>query len=463
MNVAFVASEAIPYAKTGGLADVVGTLPAYLRKIAINTSIFLPKYRGIKGSLVRDLQVEMKKKLRVRVYAEGNFYFIDYPEFFDRQGLYGSEKGDFPDNCERFTLFCKAVTEFIKNNGYDLIHCHDWQTGLIPLYARLMGISAQTVFTIHNLGYQGQFPNSKLPVLGIPKQYFDSEGLEHHGGINFLKAGILCSDVVTTVSENYAREIQTPDLGFGLDGVLRKRTDSLVGIINGIDYDLWNPQIDEFIYQKYHDFENKQKNKAGLSKECNIEFQKPLIGMISRIADQKGFDLLMKVFDSIIDMGFNFVLLGVGDEQYHYKLRKYEELYPHKVSINIKFDNKLAHRIYAGSDFFLMPSRYEPCGLGQLISLKYGAVPVVRKTGGLADSIIEFDSDAMSGNGFLFAKHTAEDLLEALTKSYETYCNKDIFRVLSEKCMSYDFSWDASAEKYRRLYLSLRLPRKPGI
>jgi len=455
MKVAFVASEAIPHAKTGGLADVAGTLPVYLKKIGIDTSIFLPKYRGMKGSFLCNVEIEMRERLKIRIYTDGIYYFIDYPEFFDRQGLYGSEKGDYPDNCERFTLFCKAVSEFIENNGYDLVHCHDWQTGLIPVYVKLKGINAKTVFTIHNLGYQGQFSISNSAVLDIPQDYFGSEGMEHHGKINFLKTGILHSDVITTVSENYAKEIQTPDLGFGLDAVLRKRSRSLIGIINGIDYNLWNPRTDDFIYQKYDNYENKQKNKICLSNECNIELQRPLIGMISRIADQKGFDLLMKAFDSIVHMGFNLVLLGVGDEHYYGKLRTYERVYPHRVSINIKFDNKLAHRIYAGSDFFLMPSKYEPCGLGQLISLKYGTVPVVRKTGGLADSIAEFDRDAMSGNGFLFAEYAAEDLLRALAESYEVYSNKDIFKILSEKCMSYDFSWDASAEKYRSLYESL--------
>ncbi len=455
MKVAFVASEAIPYKKTGGLADVVGTLPVHLNKLGIKTSLFLPRYKGIKGSFVRDIQIEMKEKYIVKVYAAGDVYFIDYPEFFKRDGLYGTEKGDYPDNCERFTLFCKAVTQLIKRGGYDIVHCHDWQTGLIPLYMKSDNIDTKRVFTIHNLGYQGRFPSSKFPILGLPKEYFNPEAIEFYGDINFLKAGILYSNIVTTVSGNYAKEIQTPELGFGLDGVLRKRSNNLIGIINGIDYNLWNPKTDDLIYHKYNDFNGKQKNKACLTEECNIDGRRPLIGMVSRIADQKGFDIIIKAFDDIIDMGFSFILLGFGDEHYHNKLKTFESIYPNKMSINIKFDNKLAHRIYAGSDFFLMPSQYEPCGLGQLISLKYGTVPIVRKTGGLADTITDFDPDTLSGNGFVFKQHSSTDLLKALSKSYEIYCNEDAFKILSEKCMDYNFSWEESAKKYKQLYESL--------
>ncbi len=455
MKVAFVASEAIPYAKTGGLADVVGALPHYLKKLGISTAVFLPKYKGIKGSLVRTLHIEMKKRYEVSVRNDDDFYFIDYPQFFERDGLYGTEKGDFSDNCERFTLFCKAVTKLINEGGYDVVHCHDWQSGLIPLYLKLGNGQTKSVFTIHNLGYQGRFPGAKFPLLGLGDEYFNPEGIEFFGDINFLKTGIVYSDVATTVSENYAKEIQTSELGFGLDGVLRQKGKRLIGIINGIDYTSWNPQTDKLIYQKYHDFNGKQKNKVCLCTECHIDSRKPLIGMVSRIADQKGFDIILKAFNSIIDLGFSFILLGFGDEEYNKKLKYFENIYPHRVSVNIKFDNKLAHRIYAGSDFFLMPSRYEPCGLGQIISLKYGTVPIVRKTGGLADTITTFDPNTQSGNGFLFEKYSCQALLKALSKSHEAYCNRDSFKVLSENCMDYNFSWVESAKKYKRLYHSL--------
>jgi len=455
MKVAFVASEAIPYAKTGGLADVAGTLPVHLKNLGIRTALFLPKYTGINGTVVDQLHIDLNTRYTVHVYTDGDAYFIDYPEFFERDGLYGTQEGDFPDNCERYTLFCKAVAELITRDCYDIVHCHDWQTGLIPLYLKLDHAPAKSVFTIHNLGYQGIFAQEKFSILGLDKEYFNPEGIEFYGKVNFLKAGILYSDVVTTVSETYAKEIQTPELGFKLDGVLRKRKSELVGILNGIDYSLWNPVADDLIYQKYDDFEGKQRNKRALTEAFHLDPQKPLIGMVSRIADQKGFDILFKIFDDMMLIGYNFILLGFGEEEYHQKLKKYESVYPCRASINIKFDNKLAHRIYAGSDFFLMPSRYEPCGLGQLISLKYGTVPVVRSTGGLADTVQEFDLSTKSGNGFLFQRYVGRDLLDALLRGRETFYRRDLFRTLSENCMKYDFSWEASAQKYRQLYKSI--------
>jgi starch synthase len=454
MRVVFVASEAIPYAKTGGLADVVGTLPLHLKKIGIETTVIIPRYKTIQGSLVEEFQIEMGKTFNVRVYKNKDFIFIDYPEFFERDGIYGTKKGDFPDNCERFTLFCKAVTHLLKNGDYDIVHCHDWQSGLIPLYIKLQGIKSKTVFTIHNLGYQGRFPGSKFSILGIPDSYFRPQGIEFHGDINFLQTGILFSDILTTVSENYSREIQKPELGFQLDGIIRDRSEHLVGIINGIDYSVWNPEVDDLIYEKYGDFVGKHKNKLHLTEECNIDEKRPLIGMVSRIAEQKGFDIVIKVFDEMIDTGFSFILLGSGDVHYYEKLKKFESIYPDKVSVNIKFDEKLAHRIYAGSDFFLMPSRYEPCGLGQLISLKYGTVPIVHKTGGLADTVQEFVPEALTGNGFLFNKYSSREFLDALDRAYKAYIDQDSFKILSQNCMNYNYSWEESAKKYRKLYES---------
>lgn len=455
MKVAFVSSEATPYAKTGGLADVVGTLPHYLKKLGIEIAIIMPRYPNMKGTYVGSREIEMQKKYEVKVFNEGDYYFIDYPSFFERDGLYGTEKGDYKDNCERFTLFCKAVSQLVTDDDYTIVHCHDWQSGLIPLYIRLKKPSVKTVFTIHNIGYQGKFPNSKFPLLGLNKTYFNQEGIEFYGDISFLKAGIVYSDAVTTVSENYAKEIQTAEFGFGLEGVLKSKSDKLSGIINGIDYSHWNPETDDLIYEPYTDFNGKQINKQRLTHECHLESKRPLVGMVSRIAGQKGFDILTKTFPGIMNTGCSFVLLGFGDERYHEKLKGYEYLYPNRVSINIKFDNKLAHRIYAASDFFLMPSRYEPCGLGQLISLKYGTIPIVRKTGGLADTIAEFEPATRSGNGFLFEAYSSTALLEAVQRAYDVYKDSDVFKVLSENCMKYNFSWQESAKKYQRLYVSL--------
>ena len=458
MKIAFVSSESTPYAKTGGLADVVGTLPQYLKKLGIETTIYMPKYRGITGTYVQPLEIEMQEVYTVKIFKKDDYRFIDYAPFFERDGLYGTKSGDYPDNCERFTLFCKAVSQLVTRDHYTIVHCHDWQSALIPLYIRLKTPNVKTVFTIHNLGYQGKFPGQQFPILGLDTEYFNPKGIEYYGDINFLKAGILYSDAVTTVSENYAHEIQTQEFGFGLEGVLKKRSDKLSGIINGIDYSHWNPQTDDLIYEMYNNFAGKQKNKLRLTNECHIDSKRPLIGIVSRIAGQKGFDILIKAFDEIMDIGFNLVLLGSGEENYYRKLKQYENLYPHRISINIKFDNKLAHRIYAASDFFLMPSRYEPCGLGQMISLKYGGVPIVRKTGGLADTVTEFDQNTLAGNGFVFEEYSGEALLEAISRAYKVYNKKDTFQALSENCMRYNFSWEESAKKYLKLYESLLNP-----
>ncbi len=455
MNVLFVASEALPFAKTGGLADVIGALPVFLRKLGLGVNVLMPRYRGIEGSPGERLTIHVGKSIEVGIYDKEGFIFIDHPPFYDRDGLYGTARGDYEDNCERYTLLCKAAVEIAQRNDIDIVHCHDWQTGLIPLYLKNLKSDVKTVFTIHNLGYQGRFPSHKFDLLGIDKGYFTPDGIEYYDDMNFLKAGIVYADRVTTVSENYALEIQTPELGFGLDGVLRQRKNDLSGIINGIDYEVWNPAGDALIPEPYTDFQGKQHNKICFNQECNLRCDHPVIGMVSRIADQKGFDLIIKIFDDIMKLGFNVILLGVGDEAYQRKLKQFEQVYPSRVSINLKFDEKLAHRIYAGSDFFLMPSRYEPCGLGQLISLKYGTVPIVRQTGGLADTVTEFDPAGQTGNGFLFKSYTPNALLDALSRAYQAFTSSDAFASLSERCMQYDFSWDASAKKYQRLYESL--------
>jgi len=458
MKTLFVASEAVPHAKTGGLADVVGALPGYLNDLGVETHVLMPRYRGVKGSPETEIVVEMKGRCNVGIFRQGNFIFVDAPMLFDRDGLYGGEKGDYSDNLERFTLFCKAAMKHIDVNNYDIIHCHDWQSGLVPLYMKHGKKNGKSVFTIHNLGYQGKFPKSKFHLLGLEKSYFAPEGLEFYGDINFLKAGIVYSDAVTTVSETYAREIQSPELGFGLDGVLRSRAQDLHGIINGIDYTQWNPESDGLIYERYSDFSGKQANKNCICRDSCLDQRRPLIGMVSRIAAQKGFDILVCAMEEIMDMGYSMIILGYGDESYHRKLEKLENIFHSRLSVNIKFDNRLAHRIYAASDFFLMPSMYEPCGLGQLISLRYGTVPIVRRTGGLADTVSEFNQTTKSGNGFLFSEYKGQALLSAVKRAREIYSESDLFRQLSENCMRYDFSWAESAKKYRKLYESLISP-----
>jgi starch synthase len=456
MKVALIASEAVPYAKTGGLADVAGALPRHLLELGIETNLYLPKYPGIKADPEKELTVDLAgTTFKTRIFRKDGAYFIDYPPYFDRPGLYGTPAADYPDNLMRFALFSRVAAQLAARHGADIVHSHDWQTGLVPLYLRRDDPRIKTVFTIHNLGYQGRFPGADFSKLGLAKEYFTPAGLEFYGDVNFLKSGVVFSDKITTVSENYAREIQTPELGFGMEGVLRNRRADLRGIINGLDYEVWNPATDPALYRPYADYLGKMANKAELARECNIDPNRPIIGMVSRIAGQKGFDILTEVFDDIVRLGFCFVILGCGEEVYHARLKEYERIYATQVSVNLKFDDRLARRIYAGSDFFLMPSRYEPCGLGQLISLKYGAVPVVRKTGGLADTIEEFDPQAGRGNGFLFEDYSGPALLDALTRAGAVYRRRDWFSELIEKCMAYDFSWNRSAIKYRDLYLKL--------
>lgn len=455
MKVLIVTSEAVPYAKTGGLADVTGTLPKYLKQAGIETNVIMPKYKGIGAQKIMEFDIEFVGKKKVRVFKDNDTYFIDYPEYFFRDGLYGTKSGDYPDNCERFTLFARCVIALLEELKFDIVHCHDWQTGLVPLYIKHNRLNYKTVFTIHNLGYQGRFSKEKFHLLGIGPEYFNPEAIEFYGDINFLKAGILYGDLITTVSPHYAKEIQTQEYGFGLEGVLKKFSDKLYGILNGIDYQVWNPENDKLIYEPYKDFIGKQKNKFELTNECKLDYNKPLIGMVSRIAGQKGFDILIKCLDDIIALNFNFILLGVGEEHYSEKLKKFADAYPGKVFININFDETFAHCIYAGSDFFLMPSKYEPCGLGQMISLKYGTVPIVYKTGGLADTVIEFNPADFSGNGFLFDTYSTGALIEALKTAYAVYCNREVFRHLSEAGMKYDFSWDRSAREYKKLYEKL--------
>lgn len=455
MRVAFVASEAVPYAKTGGLADVIGALPPALTELGIETTIIMPRYRSIAANKKDVIRLTEAGTTLASTVEQDGAIFIDHPGFFDRDGLYGDENGDYPDNCERFVLFCKAVMQVVEQKRYDIVHCHDWQSGLVPLYSRIKGSTAKSIFTIHNLGYQGKFDRSKFPLLGIDEKYFAPEGLELYGDMSFLKAGIMYADRVTTVSENYAREIQTPELGFGLDGVLRARRRDLHGIINGIDYREWDPGADGLLYETYEDFDGKQRNKLRLCEEYGLDAQPPLIGIVSRIAGQKGFDILVKAVNDIIRLGYNMIILGSGEEAYHVELTRLANARPRRLSVNIRFDNALAHRIYAGSDFFLMPSLYEPCGLGQLISLRYGTVPIVRKTGGLADTVFEFDAASMSGNGFLFTPYSSGALVDAAARALGVYAAPETFKKLSDNCRKYDYSWSRSAQKYGDLYKKL--------
>jgi starch synthase len=453
MKVLLCSSEVVPYAKTGGLADVAGSLPIYLKKAKVDIRVCMPKYSSIK---IKASKTKMGKDIPV--------YFIKNDKYFDRPYLYGTAAGDYPDNLERFSYFCKATLELLKKEGFrpDVIHCNDWQTALIPVYLKTRykddpfysGI--KTVFTIHNMAYQGIFAKEQYPTIGIGWEHFNIEGLEFYGMINLMKGALIFSDFITTVSPTYSAEIQTSEFGCKLEGVLAKRRDSLTGILNGIDYQEWNPQKDKELFRRYSPglAADKVYNKVGLQKECGLPVKPdmPLLGAVGRLAHQKGFDILAEKIGQICSMDLQFVLLGTGDEVYHEVMQDIAKKYPKKTSINIRFDAILAKRIYAGSDFFLMPSRYEPCGLGQLIALRYGTIPIVRKTGGLADTIFEFDPATKEGNGFVFEEYSSQELLNAVKRALEVYKNRKLWLGLVKKAMEYDFSWDSSADKYVKLY-----------
>jgi starch synthase len=424
----------VPYAKTGGLADVAGTLPYALKALGVEVKVLMPYYAQIQekqipvAAAAEDLEAwwgdePLSFDLLTPVGGEAPFYFVARDEFFERRQLYGTPKGDYCDNLERFSFFCSTVPSFCQALDFapDIIHCHDWQASLAPVYLKHRwsgdeGLAAtKSLLTIHNLAYQGLFPKKKFPLLGLDWSLFSIDGLEFYDKINLLKGGIVFADAINTVSRGYSQEIQTPEYGYGLEGVLRTRHEALFGIVNGVDYEDWNPEIDRLIAATYgpKDLKGKEKNKAALMEAFNLDqklAKAPLLGIISRLADQKGFDLVAEVLPELMARQVMVVILGTGEEKYHELLTAEAQRYPGQLGVKIAFDNRLAHLIEAGSDMFLMPSRYEPCGLNQLYSMKYGAVPVVRATGGLMDTVTPVDKSKGSGTGFLFTEYSAPSL-----------------------------------------------------
>lgn len=476
MKIVFVASEMAPFAKTGGLADVTGSLPLEIRSLGHEVLAFLPRYQSV-NLQDRKMKLEIKKmpvplggvfeSTDIYGYEDPKgvkFYFIDYPNFFCREALYGTPHGDYPDNDLRFIFFQRAVLEALKvlKIKPDIVHCHDWQTGLIPVYLKTLYAeepvfrNVRSIFTVHNLAYQGNFPPDSFPTTGFGWELFKLERLEFYGKFSFLKGGIVYADRVTTVSPSYAREIQTKEYGCGLEGALSRRKDSLFGIANGIDYSVWNPQTDPDLAANYStkNLENKKISKAELQKENRFKVDPniPLIGMVTRLVDQKGVDILIAAFDEVMAMGVQLVLLGTGEERYHQLFRDIAKQYRDRFGLHIVFDAKMAKRIYAGSDVMLIPSYYEPCGLAQMIALRYGTVPIVRAVGGLADTISEFDLKTESGNGFRFEDYTSRALINALKRCFQVYQDKAAWKKLIQNGVNCDFSWTASAKKYVSLY-----------
>ncbi len=484
MKVLFVSPEMEPLAKVGGLADVVGALPRELNKIGCDVRVIIPLYRDVKNNLKKlklkpkDLKLEVviaidwlcyKGNLR-EVNLDGvRVYLLENDIFFDREYIYSTPKGDYQDNALRFGFFSLAVLEAAKLVDFkpDIIHCHDWQTALVPISLKwrkhlkddLFFKGSKLVFTIHNMAYQGLFGKEVLEDFGLPAYVFTPQGIEFYGKVNLLKGGIAYSDLVTTVSPTYAEEIKTPQYGHGLDGVLRwvsQNSSNVVGILNGIDIELWNPETDKSIYLNYTsgDIDAKLRNKTRLKDELglNTDESKPLIGIVSRLTEQKGIDLVVESLPQIVDLGFQVAVLGTGEEKYERMIDIAMQTYKESLSVFFGFSDELARKIYAGSDMFLMPSRFEPCGLGQMIALRYGSIPVVRGTGGLLDSIRDHTVHKTGGNGFIFHEFSKVSLLDALVRAISVYENRNEWMTLITRSMNEDFSWKRSSEKYLELY-----------
>ena len=477
LRILFVTSEAVPFAKTGGLADVAGALPKFLQGLGCELKLVMPYYRMVRKSGLPVQPVEQALKvslgtetLPVALYQSEltkdlPVYFIGCEEFFDREYLYGTPKGDYFDNAERFIFFSKAALAFCQamNFAPDIIHHHEWQTGLIPAFLKTIyqndPLFSRTAvaFTIHNIAYQGLFRKEKLGLTGLPIELYNPEGIEFWEKINFMKAGIVYADVINTVSRKYSEEIQTAEYGYGLEGILRKRSRDLHGILNGVDYQDWDPSHDPHLAVPYslEDLSGKRACKKDLLKEFGLPLtleNAPVLGVISRLADQKGFDLLAEILEDLFNLDIGFVLLGTGEKKYHDLFTQIGRQYPRKAGIRIAYDDRLAHKIEAGADLFLMPSKYEPCGLNQIYSLKYGTIPIVRATGGLDDTIVHYDPMTGNGNGFKFIHYDAKAFFQEIKVALHYYYQPDHWKRLLRNAMTADFSWQRSAEAYIGLY-----------
>jgi starch synthase len=475
VSILMVGSEALPFSKTGGLADVLGALPLALGKLGHRVTLVTPKYRGVQvQGTTRLIQMPgaggADTRLIEQPLAENvRALLVDRPELYDRESLYGAG-GDYPDNPRRFAFLCRAALEYAVQSGetFDILHAHDWQAGLAPVYLRTLyahepRVSGMTtIFTIHNLAYQGNFPVDWLAALELGPEMMSMDALEFWGQISLLKGGILFSDSITTVSPTYAREIQTKEHGAGFEGVLGSRATDLHGILNGIDTDRWDPRRDPYLPEPYdeHSLEKKDAAKRALfDLLCpGTPFERvarPLVGIVSRLVDQKGFDLIADLVPALSSYG-SFAVLGTGDPRYEALLRELAVTYPDRFAVKIGFDESLAHLIEGAADLFLMPSRFEPCGLNQMYSMRYGTVPVVRATGGLGDTVTDYNDAAGTGTGFTFRPYTPAALLEALERARMAFANPSIWKTLQVAGMQQDFSWDRSAREYVKLYESAR-------
>jgi starch synthase len=459
MRIAFIASEVVPFAKTGGLADVCGTLPFELEALGHELVIIMPQYKsvGARGPFNDRAAVDMIGK-GIKVY------FIRNRNYFGRAFLYGDSTSDYPDNLDRFSFFCREALLLLKDIGkpVDIIHCHDWQAGLVPVLLKDAFASdpffarTRTVFTIHNLAYQGLFPKEEYSKLGVDRKLFTDDKIEFYEKINLMKAGIVFSDFCTTVSPQYAREIQTREWGCGLEGVLQNKKGRLAGILNGLDYDVWNPEKDPHIDPPYslEDQLAKKIQKEKLQKVFGLPVMPgiPVFGFVGRLCYQKGFDLIESAVDALMQRPVQMAFLGMGEDKYQKLLKMIARKYPRQFAVQVKYDEDISHLVYGGSDFFLMPSIYEPCGLTQMIALRYGTIPIVSAVGGLLDTVWDYASNKKQGNGIVLSSYSVSGLLEAADRATGAYNQKDTFAALIAHAMSNRFTWKSSAKHYVEVY-----------
>ncbi len=462
MKVLFCASEVFPFAKTGGLADVSGSLPPELAKQDVQIKVVMPRYRTVSDE---EFEIEEINNQFSRAKLSDNvtIYFVEQPEYFDRDGLYGDEQGDYTDNLARYRFFCQRVFKLMKTLDWqaDIIHCHDWHTALIPVLLKnkyhddpfFQGV--RTVLTVHNLAFQGLFALEEYPQLDLPDTLLSDEGFLFYEKVNLLKAGILSADAITTVSPQYAREIQTPQHGCGLEKELERR--GVTGILNGLDYTYWNPEADPYLIKSYNTqtrLEGKLENKIGLMKSVGLkmDIDRPLYGFVGRISHQKGMELIIEAIKTLKSDDLAMVIQGQGDPDYQEQLQILSDDANQNLSVIFDYDERLAHMIYAGSDWFMMPSQFEPCGLTQMISMRYGTPPIVFRTGGLADTVEPFSADTHRGNGLMYAENSAEALVEEIRRAAKIFGNKKDYYQVAANAMETRFPWTESAAQYKQLY-----------
>ena len=474
MKILLLAAEVVPFAKTGGLADVTGSLPPAIRELGHDIRVAMPRYGRIRpdrfhitpvpGSfpVPMDSRTEPAELMQATLANNVPVYLIENARYFDRDGIYV-----YPDDAERFVFFCRGAMEGMRHLGWqpDVIHCHDWHTALVPNWLKTVYANdpffadTASVYTIHSLGYRGTFGHWVLEIAGIAEYEFvaSPEGTDANQVVDFMSRGIAYADVINTVSPTYAREILTPEYGEQMDSLLRSRQERLFGILNGIDVDEFNPAADPHLDTAYtvETLNLRSRDKLALQQEAGLhqDVQTPVVGIIARLVDQKGFDLIVPMVEPMLQhLGIQFVLLGTGEQRYHEFFLDLARRYPRQASVFLTFNASLSHRIYAGADIFLMPSRFEPCGLGQMIAMRYGSVPLVRAVGGLADTVSDYDPATDQGTGFVFESYEAMSLYTAMVRAVETYRHRGIWRRLQARCMQQDFSWQTSAKKYAELY-----------